>query len=56
MEKSFTKFQKNVMPDARRPRRRACRARPQLLVTCRSRVICKKVALQSGTFGAQSEN
>ena len=25
-------------------------------VTCRSRVICKKVASKSGTIGAQSEN
>ena len=27
-----------------------------LVVTCRSRVICKKVASRSGTIGAQSEN
>ena len=27
-----------------------------VLVTCRSRVICKKVASRSGTIGAQSEN
>ena len=27
-----------------------------LLVTCRSRVICKNVASRSGTIGAQSEN
>ena len=26
------------------------------LVTCRTRVICKKIASQSGTIGAQSEN
>ena len=28
----------------------------RVLVTCRSRVICKKVASRSGTIGAQSEN
>ena len=27
-----------------------------VLVTCRSRVICKKVASWSGTIGAQSED
>ena len=27
-----------------------------IFVTCRSRVICKKVASRSGTIGAQSEN
>ena len=28
----------------------------EIFVTCRSRVICKKVASRSGTIGAQSEN
>ena len=51
-----------VMPEASRMRSRRLRnplwiqVLSSVVVTCRSRVICKKVASRSGTIGAQSEN
>ena len=39
-----------------RSRTLGCVVASLVVVTCRSRVICKKVASQNGTIGAQSEN